>query len=81
MYLIVTAFKLVILSLMRLGRLSWWLSGKESAAKAGDPGSIPRVDRSRGEENGNSLQHSRLGNSMDRAAWRATVHGVTKGRT
>ena len=66
---------------MRLGRFSWWLSGKKPAAKAGDPGSIPRVDRSRGEENGNSLQHPRLGNSMERAAWRATVRGVTKSRT
>ena len=35
---------------MRLGRLSWWLSGKESAYQS----SIPRVGRSLGEENGNS---------------------------
>ena len=31
-----------------------------------------------GEGNGNPLQYSRLGNSMDRAAWQATVHVVTK---
>ena len=29
-------------------------------------------------ENGNPLQYSSLGNPMDRGAWRATVHGVTK---
>ena len=31
-----------------------------------------------GERNGNAVQYSCLGNSMDRGAWRATVHGVTK---
>ena len=30
------------------------------------------------EGNGNSLQYSCLENSMDRGAWRATVHRVTK---
>ena len=29
-------------------------------------------------ENGNPLQYSCLGNSMDREAWQATVHGITK---
>ena len=31
--------------------------------------------------NGNPLQYSCLENSMDRGAWQATVHGVTKSRT
>ena len=31
-----------------------------------------------GEGNGNPLQYSYLGNPMDRGAWQATVHGVTK---
>ena len=31
-----------------------------------------------GEENGNPLQYSCLGNLMDRGAWQATVHGITK---
>ena len=31
--------------------------------------------------NGNPLQYSRLENPMDRGAWRATVHGVTKSQT
>ena len=30
------------------------------------------------EDNGNPLQYSCLGNPMDRGAWWATVHGVTK---
>ena len=31
-----------------------------------------------GEGNGNLLQYSSLGNPMDRGAWQAIVHGVTK---
>ena len=34
-----------------------------------------------GEGNDDPLQYSYLENSMDRGAWRATVHGVTKSRT
>ena len=34
-----------------------------------------------GEGNGNSPQYSRLENSMDRGAWRATAHRVAKNRT
>ena len=33
------------------------------------------------EENGSKLQYSCLENPMDRGAWWATVHGVTKSRT
>ena len=54
---------------------------KASACNAGDPGSIPGLGRSPGEGNGNPLQYSYLGNPMDRGAWRAAVHGVTKSRT
>ena len=43
--------------------------GKDSACKAGDPGSIPGLGRSPGERNGNPLQYSCLENSMDRGAW------------
>ena len=49
--------------------------GKASAYDAGDPGSIPGSERSPGEGNGNPLQ---LENAMDRGAWWATVHRVTK---
>ena len=46
-----------------------------------DAGSISRLDRSPGEGNGNPLQYSCLENPMDRGAWQATVHGVTKCQT
>ena len=55
--------------------------GKEYACSAGDQGSIPRSGRSPGEGNGNPLQYSCLESSMDRGAWRATVHEVTKSWT
>ena len=51
---------------------------KESACSAGDPGSIPGLGRSPGEGNGNTLQYPCLENLMDRGAWCAAVHGVTK---
>ena len=52
--------------------------GKESTCNAGNAGSIPGLGRSPGEGNGNPLQYSCLGNPMDRGAWWATVHGVTR---
>ena len=55
--------------------------GKVSASKAGDPDSIPGSGRSPGEGNGNPLWFSGLENLMDREAWQATVHGVTKSQT
>ena len=57
---------------------------KNLPAKAGDArdaASAPGSGRSPGEGNGNPLQYSCLENSMDRGAWWATVHGVTKSRT
>ena len=39
------------------------------------------LEDSLGEENGNPLQYFCLENSMDRGAWWATVHGVTKSQT
>ena len=47
-------------------------------ANAGEVGSVPGSGRSPGEGNGNPLQYSGLGSPMDRGAWQATVHGVTK---
>ena len=58
--------------------LPWWFSGKESACSAGDMDSIPGSERAPGEDNGNPLQYSCLGNPVDRGAWQATFHGVAK---
>jgi len=57
---------------------------KNLPANAGDKrdrGLIPGLGRFLGEENGNPVWYSCLGNLMDREAWRAAIHGVTKSRT
>ena len=53
-------------------------SGKESALQAGDAGLVPGLGISPKEGNGNPLQYSCLGNSMERGAWRATIHVSAK---
>ena len=61
--------------------IPWWLSGKEFTCNAEDTvdeGSVPGSGWSSRERNGNPLQYFCLGNSMDRGAWWATVHRVTK---
>ena len=72
------------INLAALG-LSWGFfggsDGEESACSVGDLGSIPGLGRSPGEGHGYPLQYSCLENSMDRGAWRATVHCVLKSRT
>ena len=50
-----------------------------SVGDLGDTGSIPGLRRSLGV--GNGIQYSCLENPMDRGAWQATVHGVTKSQT
>ena len=57
------------------------LVSEESACKSGELGLIPGLGRSSGEGNGYPLQYSCLENSMDRVAWWATVHEVTKSWT
>ena len=52
-----------------------------NAGEARDAGSIPGSGRASGVENENLLQYSCLGNPMDREAWWATVHGVSKSWT
>ena len=47
--------------------------GKEAACQCREQGLIPRSGRSPVGRHGNPLQHSRLGNSMDRGGWQATV--------
>ena len=57
---------------------------KNLPANAGDErdaGSVPGLGRSPGGGHRNPLQYSCLENPMDRGAWRATVHGVTKRQT
>ena len=51
---------------------------KNPAANAGDMGLIPESGRSSGGRSGNPLHYSCLKNPMDRGAWRAMVHRVTK---
>ena len=52
-----------------------------NSGDTGDIGSVPGLGRFFGEGNGNPVQYSCLENSMDRGAWWATVHGVTKSQT
>ena len=52
-----------------------WLRVKNSLAIAGDMGSIPGLEISPAEGNGDPLQYSCLGNPMARGAWWATTHG------
>ena len=58
-----------------------WLSSKESTCQCRRRGLIPGLVRSPGEGNGNPFQNSCLGNPIDRGAWWATIHGVTKSWT
>ena len=51
-----------------------------NARDARDVGSVPKLERSPEEGNGNPLQYSCLENPMDRDWW-ATVYGVTKSQT
>ena len=51
---------------------------KNPSVSAGDVASIPELGRSPGEEKGNPLQYSFLGNTMDTGDWWATVHAVAK---
>ena len=52
-----------------------------SVGDARDSGLIPGLGRFPEVGNGNPPQYSGLGNSMDRGAWQALVHGLAKSRT
>ena len=74
----------IFITSCRLLYWGWWehfprgTVAKNLPANAGYMGSIPGSGKSSGEGNGNPLQYSCLGNPMDREAWWAVVHGVTK---
>ena len=53
---------------------------QEPTRNAGEAGLIPKSRRYPGERNDNPLQYSCLENSMDKGAWRATVHGIPRVR-
>ena len=72
---------LVYFFFFNLTKLPWWLIRQRICLQCRDPGSIPGSERCPGEGNGYSLQYSCLENSMDRGAWRAVVHGVTRSQT
>ena len=63
---------------LQISELTGGSDSKESACNAGDLGLLPGLGRSPGEGKGYPLQYSGLENSMDRAAWQATIHGVVK---
>ena len=54
---------------------------KNPPANTGHLGLISGSGRSSGEENGNPLQYSYLGNPMDRRALQATVVGIARSQT
>ena len=49
-----------------------------NAGEKGEAGLIPELGRSPGEGNDNPLQSSHMENPMDRGAWWATIHRLTK---
>ena len=85
----VSASKITPVEFLRWCIVELWASHmilviKNTPAKAGDTrgaGSIPGLGRSSGEGNCNPFQYSCLDNPMDRGAWQAAVHGVTKRQT
>ena len=76
-----TVQRMVWIDPISLLGFSGGLDGKETACNAGDTGLIPGSGRSPGGGHSKPLQYSYLENSMDRGAWWAIVHGVTKSWT
>ena len=59
----------------------WGSDSNKPVCNAEDLGSVLELGRLPAEGNGYPLQYSCLENPMDRGAWQATVHGITKSRT
>ena len=72
-----------VIKMVRRGFLSGAVvkNSPANSRNARDMGLIPGLGRSSGIGNGKPLQYSCLENSLDRGAWWATVHGVTKNWT
>ena len=71
----------ILRKVVQTGGFPGGASGKEPPANAGDTrdgGSIPGLGRSPRGGRGDPLQNSCLETLMDRGAWWATVHRVTK---
>ena len=51
---------------------------REATCNEGDSGSIPGLERSPGEGNGNPLQYSCMENPMGKGTWGAIVRRVMK---
>ena len=77
-------FETYLLKLEKIRGIPGHASGKEPVCQCRRcrvTGLIPELERSPGRGHHNPLQYSGLENSMDRGAWRAMVHGVTKSWT
>ena len=79
--LLLSAESYLWLSFIQTGAFPGGSVVKNLPANTKDAGSVPRLERSPGERNGNLLQYSCLGNPLDRGAWRAVVPGVAKSWT
>ena len=67
------------LNILRASQVAWLL--KNLPANAGDSralGSLPESARPSVVRNGNPIQYSCLGNTLDTGGWQATVHGDAK---
>ena len=73
-------FIFVFISITLRGGFTHNSVGKSSSCNAGDLASIARSGRSLGEGSGTPVQYSYLENPMDRGAWQATVHGISRVR-
>ena len=61
--------------------LPWWLRQWRICLSCRKPGFNPWVRKIPRRRNRNPPQYSCLGNPMNRGAWQAAVHGVTKSQT
>ena len=71
MFIIVFQFGLCLLEMAQ-----WVNNLPANAGDTGDVGSVTGLGRAPGEGNGNPLHYSCPGNTIDRGAWWATVHGI-----